>query len=1125
MPGLSVRLRAIEQEIYPNFPKFVSVSTCAGPDGPASEQCITGSDGSVVMETRPQWTQLGEALRGAGWAEHILNAPTGSVALQYEAFDPADPMDSPPICRSSVFLVRSHSSIARVDWPLHGNDRLTNTAFGQLSSDTNYKEADIGSTSHVVEVDGVRHRVLRLRVVMSDAAGRPLKGAEEATIHELSMIQAPPYLPGGAVSTRSCDTARRMQQVQLASHSRSGSQIGSFGGGPNSVFHLFDDGSSTSDKPASDEAMLDGTWVQQAFRCDCSWTRYFPCESSDSAFSRPHVEAPSREPLADGAGWTRRFGSLFSKRRRLGTSQPNTWGQAIDGFGESIADAMSGGGVRSKHLASDDGSLCYLYCCRSEKLGAEGGSTQGVAGTGTAPSNWASGGESSSPLKAMGSKAMETGQSFARAEASMERYIDSLSVLHEARQSIRKTQKEIDAHVANAPKEVKQRLEEYFVAVTLGGDAAAALSKVQDATNAWKSGKDILHGSWTTGSEQVVDFDAIASWLRSHKKAAPFSSTSVDAETDSACRAYLGAPEAGFPIADGWLPLEEFPLSPTGQIIAYQARTYDYGSAWIGANGEHIRPHHHVTVFDGTKVGQRNSRRRGDGHGGTPDVGETSAKLVITGDGSFPGHYGFVVEVNGVQSVPIFFDHPSELSEISVHTEPEPEAEAESQAGRENVQSPNSTSDLRESTWVVGMGLSRPPCVELRTSTGAPVVGYQVLARAVNNTRQIPLHWSAEAASLGSTKASGFKLFAEQGQSPAFLDVDDDNERNPFINPTGSRFSDPSDDGGVACFPNLNLLDGTDGSCFHLQFYFPSPSAAIMASHFHWGGTDTVSRNSDMPVVAATSHKRLCVINRRRLTIIQHASEVTASGVPLARPLVVRVETPLLQAASTDSFARGAAQDGRHFLLKSSALWGKTLVELVPFRVGLVSVRTCDKHHWAARALRRNQCVFDGPLATTSRDGACSISNRRVFGAELVGNQSECVWNTTSPPCRFVTSGMGTPTFSYEVAFDGGLSWFASPAAFRKTDLQLQAVVACLGEESADVSDPSVARAITLEMTPATISLLTQPPSMIRINQVCESSLLRIVPPARVRAIGVRARARDNSDGTTTCLRPATPSS
>jgi len=183
---------------------------------------------------------------------------------------------------------------------------------------------------------------------------------------------------------------------------------------------------------------------------------------------------------------------------------------------------------------------------------------------------------------------------------------------------------------------------------------------------------------------------------------------------------------------------------------------------------------------------------------------ETTAKMMFAAEGSFPGHYGFVVEINGVQSVPIFFDHPSALRQISIHTEPEPEPaplppRPTGQDAEHNATS--SDSDRGDAVeWEVGMLLRTPPCVQLRSSLGAPLCGLQGLARAVNSTEQEPLFWTAENASLGSTPATGVQLFAAQGLAPVFLDVDDDNEWNPFVNPTHSRFSTPADERGVAWY-------------------------------------------------------------------------------------------------------------------------------------------------------------------------------------------------------------------------------------------------------------------------------------------------------------------------------------
>jgi len=261
-----------------------------------------------------------------------------------------------------------------------------------------------------------------------------------------------------------------------------------------------------------------------------------------------------------------------------------------------------------------------------------------------------------------------------------------------------------------------------------------------------------------------------------------------------------------------------------------------------------------------------------------------------------------------------------------------------------------------------------------------------------------------------------------------------------------------------------------------------------MTSHFHWGGTDTQSQNSDMPATAVTSHQRLCVINRRRLSVVQHPATVTASGIPLAKPPVIRVEAPLLPDAEADVQAARDGGDGRrHYQLMSSDFWGKARVELVPFRIGSTQFGSCSQARWAAQVLRRHLCVINGPVSSKSRDGACTISNRAVLGASAVGNVSDCLANETAPPCKFVASGLGgAPTFSYDVAFDGGLSWFALPAMLLKTDLQLQAVTACFrgAQMRADVANPSVARAITMETSPATISLLTQPPSTLRVHQV-----------------------------------------
>jgi len=591
-----VRLRAVERELYPSFPEFARLSTCGGPSDPAAEQCVTGADGGVAIEVRPRWTELGEALRGAGWAEHVLNAPTGSLVLQYEAFDPRAPSGAPPACRSDLFTVRVHSPIARVDWPTSGVDRLTDLYSQPLPASANYKEAVIGSVPPLPGggVAGGPAALLKLRVVVRDEECRPMADAEDATIHEISMVQSPPYLPGDAVGSRSCETAVRMQALQLASH-HEGAGEGYADADEGLLSHIFGVGPGVGESPNAHAALLDGTWVGKAFRCACSWTKDYPCGSTESPFSRPDMEAEgSQVEERDLSGVGRWDKGIFSRNLTptsaptpespVGAPAPTDTPVAASAppgspaAASAPADAADVGrrlgsepaegleqllGLRSskarKPLAADDGSMCYLYCCRSAKRMARPAHAPGSPSGATVGAKIAQAGVAA---------ADDSASSMAKAQQSMDRYLDSLSLLHEARQSIKQTQDEVGARVEGAPREVTQWLEEYFVAATLGGDAAAALSQVHKAADAWKANKLSLTG-WRTGSgdEQSINLDALAAWLRDKKEASV--PRSVDINSDSHCRAYLGATAAGFPVTDGWLPLDGFPLSPTGQVLAY----------------------------------------------------------------------------------------------------------------------------------------------------------------------------------------------------------------------------------------------------------------------------------------------------------------------------------------------------------------------------------------------------------------------------------------------------------------------------------------------------------------------------------------------------------------------------
>ena len=168
-----------------------------------------------------------------------------------------------------------------------------------------------------------------------------------------------------------------------------------------------------------------------------------------------------------------------------------------------------------------------------------------------------------------------------------------------------------------------------------------------------------------------------------------------------------------------------------------------------------------------------------------------------------PGTYGVVAINNGVRSAPILFNVVNQLEggRIEILKEPDPCLLQPLEVLFPGLRNASAT-DAR-CGWAIGsVLLAQTPEVRLVSRDGAVLPGYAAMVRAVDGP-------TIDASPMENVRFD-------------ITTMEWDDSRRPFDSPLGVRRGTPADEGGISRYPGLILLDAEERVCFYLQFYFAS---------------------------------------------------------------------------------------------------------------------------------------------------------------------------------------------------------------------------------------------------------------------------------------------------------------
>ena len=268
--GLELQLRVIHDENYPDFAPWARVATCGTThDDSAGMQykpCVSGewgSPGEAIMMLQPEYGEengaamfmgtaafsrpayqynipeeeasaLGAPMAG-GWGEHVMEAPTGTLLLEYVAYQPGS---ENVVCRSDPFRVGIESPVTRIDINLALNadngDDLANPDAVSVSYDYTYgepsPEVDVDFASNAVDFgswpgitppetlrdveayDGATNsRPMHVLLALAKAWSRDGNLVPDAQLVNLQTVHVPQYHPGWRAAQRTCNIAQMAQ--------------------------------------------------------------------------------------------------------------------------------------------------------------------------------------------------------------------------------------------------------------------------------------------------------------------------------------------------------------------------------------------------------------------------------------------------------------------------------------------------------------------------------------------------------------------------------------------------------------------------------------------------------------------------------------------------------------------------------------------------------------------------------------------------------------------------------------------------------------------------------------------------------------------------------------------------
>ena len=312
--------------------------------------------------------------------------------------------------------------------------------------------------------------------------------------------------------------------------------------------------------------------------------------------------------------------------------------------------------------------------------------------------------------------------------------------------------------------------------------------------------------------------------------------------------------------------------------------------------------------------------------------------------------------------------------------------------------------------------------------------------------------------------------------------------------PGGNSKSPPADDSGVTDFRNLLLTDALPGTCFRLQFFFSPRSAAdnAIATALGYSLSDL---DTQLPDVTATSDTVFCAVNERRpaAAFVRQTDVKLSAGSTLTAPPTFRVSQPL------PSFT---AVTGRTlYFLPMAATMGFSQMRLLPQALDTIATHPDLRVRLGLGNLRGNDCMF---LAGNPITGGCSVHNQGgpdpftqefVTVADATPHWNSASWaphNLSAAEVAYAANNFhyfGTPllftadtpaiapTMVSTIRFDL-FEWDPTSSDQLRPSMQ----VAVSSTSSTAASPAAVFPEMVLERTPASIDILTIPPTTVVVG-------------------------------------------